>query len=132
MVVLDIRNTRMKDFYDIWFMAKTWTFDKASLHKAILASFERRGSTIPTGVPFALTEDFLNDPRKTLQWKAFVSRLNPADKTPSLEEVGAILRDFLLPCVSEEPMVQPKQDRWAPKGKWSRSNDSININFPTD
>jgi predicted nucleotidyltransferase component of viral defense system len=29
MVVLDIRNSRMKDFYDIWFMANTWTFDLA-------------------------------------------------------------------------------------------------------
>ena len=57
MVMLDIRNSRMKDFYDIWFMANTWTFDMASLRNAIVASFERRGSTIPTGIPFALTED---------------------------------------------------------------------------
>jgi hypothetical protein len=40
----------MKDFYDIWFMANTWTFDMASLREAILSSFERRGSTIPTAV----------------------------------------------------------------------------------
>ena len=33
MVVLDIRNSRMKDFYDVWFMASTWTFDMASLRK---------------------------------------------------------------------------------------------------
>ena len=47
MVVLDIRNSRMKDFYDIWFMANTWTFEMASLRDAILASFERRGSKFP-------------------------------------------------------------------------------------
>ena len=41
MVMLDIRNSRMKDFYDIWFMANTWTFDMASLRNAILASFEQ-------------------------------------------------------------------------------------------
>ena len=35
----DIRNSRMKDFYDIWFIANTWTFDMASLRNAILASF---------------------------------------------------------------------------------------------
>lgn len=52
-VMLDIRNSRMKDFYDIWFMANTWTFDMASLRQAILTSFERRGSTIHAGVPFA-------------------------------------------------------------------------------
>lgn len=50
MVHLDLQNSRMKDFYDIWFMANTWTFDMASLREAILSSFERRGSTIPTAV----------------------------------------------------------------------------------
>jgi predicted nucleotidyltransferase component of viral defense system len=44
MVVLDIRNSRMKDFYDIWFMANTWTFEIATLRDAIRASFERRGA----------------------------------------------------------------------------------------
>ena len=29
MVVLDIRNSRMKDFYDIWFLARTKGFDLA-------------------------------------------------------------------------------------------------------
>jgi hypothetical protein len=84
MVVLDIRNSRMKDFYDIWFMANTWTFDMASLSNAIFASFERRRTAIPTTVPFALTEEFLNDPQKKQQWAAFVSRLNPGDEAPSL------------------------------------------------
>jgi hypothetical protein len=103
MVVLDIRNSRMKDFYDIWFMANTWSFDMAFLSKAILASFERRGTAIPTTVPFALTEEFLNDPQKKQQWAAFVSRLNPGDKPPSLEEVGAILQHFSCPVFHVSP-----------------------------
>jgi predicted nucleotidyltransferase component of viral defense system len=121
MVVLDIRNSRMKDFYDIWFMANTWTFDMASLRKAILASFERRGPAIPTGVPFALTKDFLNDPQKKQQWTAFVSRLNPGDKVPSLEEVGAILRTFLLPCISEGSLAEAEARSWTPSQHWSRA-----------
>ena len=35
MVVLDIRNSRMKDFYDVWLMASTWIFDMASFRGAI-------------------------------------------------------------------------------------------------
>ena len=121
MVVLDIRNSRMKDFYDVWFMANTWTFDMASLRKAILASFERRGSTIPTVVPFALTDDFLNDPQKTQQWNAFVSRLNPGDKAPSLEEVGAVLRAFLLPCISGDSLTKADIRSWTPNQGWSKT-----------
>jgi Nucleotidyl transferase AbiEii toxin, Type IV TA system len=46
MVVLDIRNSRMKDFYDIWFMANTWEFEMESLQKAIEFSFKRRGTSV--------------------------------------------------------------------------------------
>ena len=119
MVLLDIRNSRMKDFYDIWFIANTWTFDMASLRNAIFASFERRGSTIPTGVPFALTDHFLNDPQKTQQWSAFVNRLDPGEKAPSLEEVGAVLRAFLLPCISGNSPTKPEILSWTPNQGWS-------------
>jgi predicted nucleotidyltransferase component of viral defense system len=123
MVVLDIRNSRMKDFYDVWLMANTWTFDMAPLRTAILTSFERRGSPIPEDIPFALTEAFLNDPQKKLQWNAFVSRLNPGDKVPSLEEVGALLRNFLLPCVAGESSTKAKARLWTPTLNWSKESD---------
>jgi len=125
MVVLDIRNSRMKDFYDVWLMANTWAFDMASLRNAILASFERRGSTVPIGVPFALTEDFLNDQQKKRQWRAFVSRLNPGDKAPSLEEVGAILRAFLLPCISCDSLTKAEVRSWTPNQGWNRTKTSV-------
>ena len=118
MVVLDIRNSRMKDFYDIWFMANTWTFDRASLRKAILTSFERRGTAIPMEAPFALTSEFLNDPQKKQQWTAFVSRLNPGDTAPSLEEVGAILQTFLLPCISGSTLTHADSRSWTPDRHW--------------
>ena len=121
MILLDIRNSRMKDFYDIWFIANTWTFDMASLRKAILSSFERRASTTPTGVPFALTDDFLNDPRKKQQWSAFVNQLNPREKAPSLEEVGAVLRAFLLPCISDDSPTKPDILSWTPSHGWSKT-----------
>jgi hypothetical protein len=118
MVVLGIRNSRMKDFYDIWFMANTWTFDMASLSKAIHASFERRGTVIPKEVPLALTDEFLNDSQKKQQWAAFVSRLNPGDKAPSLEEVGAILQIFLLPCIPDSTLTPADIRSWTPNRHW--------------
>jgi predicted nucleotidyltransferase component of viral defense system len=119
MVVLDIRNSRMKDFYDIWFMATTWDFDLAALRTAILASFERRKVAIPQDVPFALTEEFLDDPQKTQQWNAFVSRLYSGSKTPSLEEVGALLRALLLPCIHPATAPGSTNRRWTPGFQWS-------------
>jgi hypothetical protein len=59
---------------------------------------ECHGSVGPDG-------GFLNDPHKKQQWTSFVSRLNLGDEAPSLEKVGAILRAFLLPCVSSESLT---------------------------
>jgi hypothetical protein len=112
MVVLDIRNGRMKDFYDIWFMANTWTFEIATLRDAIRASFERRGVGIPQDVPFALTEEFLGDPQKARQLNAFVSRLYPGNASPSLEEVGVLLRAFLLPCILSLSATESTAHSW--------------------
>ncbi len=121
MVALDIRNSRMKDFYDIWFMASTWTFEMASLRRSIIASFQRRGTDLPENVPFALTDEFLDDPQKKQQWNAFISRLGPRDSAPSFMEVGEFLRRFLLPCLM--PSLSPNNTAryWTPSLGWSEN-----------
>ena len=118
MVQLDIRNSRMKDFYDIWFMANTWTFNLESLRNAIALSFQRRGSAMPNGVPFALTDEFLADAQKMQLWKAFAGRLNAGDKALTLAEVGAVLRAFLVPCLSSETNAAQV---WIPTIGWQES-----------
>ncbi len=115
MVQLDIRNSRMKDFYDIWFMANTWTFRLESLRNSIALSFQRRGSAMPHGVPFALTDEFLTDAQKVQLWKAFAGRLNAGDKALTLAEVGAVLRAFLVPCLSSEANAAQV---WTPTIGW--------------
>lgn len=118
MVQLDIRNSRMKDFYDIWFMANTWTFKLESLRNAIALSFQRRGSAMPNGVPFALTDEFLTDAQKLQLWKAFAGRLNAGDKALTLAEVGAVLRAFLVPCLSSKSDIAQV---WTPTIGWLES-----------
>jgi len=117
MVALDIRNSRMKDFYDIWFMANTWEFEMESLRKAIEFSFRRRGTQLPEDFPFALTDGFLDDTQKKVQWNAFVNRLDADEDKPTLAEVGAVLRTFLLPCISKES-EQESRVQWSPTHHW--------------
>ena len=42
MVKLGITNSRMKDFFDVWFLSRRFDFDGVTLHKAIHATFARR------------------------------------------------------------------------------------------
>jgi len=67
MISLGILNSRMKDFFDLWILSRHSDFDGAVLAKAIRATFERRGTSIPFGVPLGLTEEFALHAQKNMQ-----------------------------------------------------------------
>lgn len=93
MVALGRVNSRMKDFYDIWFLAKTFTFKDDRLARAIAATFKCRQTQVPVDVPDALTDAFAKDDQKRKQWDAFVSGVL-AEPAP-LDVVVTDLRAFL-------------------------------------
>ena len=95
MVDLGRANTRLKDFFDIWLMAQSFSFDEARLAQAIAATFARRKTAIPEATPDALTPDFAADPDKIAQWSAFTRDL--AIDTGSLADVISSLAAFLMP-----------------------------------
>jgi predicted nucleotidyltransferase component of viral defense system len=95
MVVLGRANTRMKDFYDIWILSRSFTFDDAKLPRAIAATFARRGTAIPQNPPDALTRAFAADEQKQRQWRAFVEDVahDPGDLAIVISDLAA----FLMP-----------------------------------
>ena len=95
MVALGRVNSRMKDFYDIWILSRSFEFTDDRLARAIAATFARRNTPVPTVLPDALTPAFAADEQKQRQWKAFVEDLaqNPGD----LASVVADLGQFLMP-----------------------------------
>jgi hypothetical protein len=97
MVALGMPNSRMKDFYDIWVMARLFDFDGETLVEAIKATFARRATDIPHDEPVALTDDFAADSDKRTQWRAFVRRAGIADEPPDLATIIRDLRQFALP-----------------------------------
>lgn len=95
MVLLGRANSRMKDFYDIWILAKSYSFEDDRLPRAIAATFERRKTAIPVEVPDALTPAFSSDPSKQKQWNAFVRNVNVAPD--SFASAITDLQAFLMP-----------------------------------
>jgi predicted nucleotidyltransferase component of viral defense system len=72
MVKLGELNSRMKDFYDIWMLARQFDFDSASLVEAIRKTFTRRQTDLPASIA-ALSKEF--GEAKQAQWNAFRKRL---------------------------------------------------------
>lgn len=98
MVALGRANSRMKDFYDVWLLSRTFAFETDRLARALAATFARRRTTIPTPAPDALTPDFAADPQKQRQWTAFIADLDDAPR--DLHIVVSDLAEFLMPAAA--------------------------------
>lgn len=95
MVALGRANSRMKDFYDVWVLARAYKFADDGLARAIGATFARRNTPIPADPPFGLTRAFADEVGKQQQWKAFAENMEA--ELPSLAEVVTELAAFLMP-----------------------------------
>lgn len=122
MVALGIINSRMKDFYDVWVLARDNAFDGPLLSEAIRRTFERRGSPLPTSPPVALTSEFSGDPAKTTQWRAFLRRGRLVAGEPRLDEVIDLLAGFLLPVLGLGEADIKADRRWLPGGPWTTAS----------
>ena len=88
---LGMANTRMKDYFDLWVLLRANDLDDPELARAIRATFVRRRTPMPNGIPAGLSDAFAADASKRTQWRAFVGR-NKLE-TAGLEVVVRALRE---------------------------------------
>jgi len=121
LVELGMANSRMRDFFDLQYLATTQRFDGATLATAIQATFTRRRTPLPVEIPVGLSPAFGADPIKQMQWRAFVGRLRLDTEQRSLGEVLEGLRAFLMPPVEALTRAQPFRMQWPPRGPWQKT-----------
>jgi hypothetical protein len=114
MVKLGITNTRMKDFYDLWFLSRRFNFDSATLHQAIHATFARRQTVLNDQLPYPLTETFAMDGTKQTQWAAFLRKNGLAGPVLQFAEVVSGLRQFIEPVLRTDKA----RTQWRPATGW--------------
>jgi hypothetical protein len=113
---LGIMNSRMKDFFDLWVLAKHSDFDGLVLSRAVSATFERRRTAIPSYIPIGLSDEFINDVQKEKQWQAFL-RKNTLDPV-QLAVVITDLREFLLPVLAANSVGSSHDMAWRAGEGW--------------
>ena len=118
MVRFGMTNTRMKDYYDLWFVSEHFAFEGTTLHRAVRATFERRSTALPTGPPGPLTDDFVQVEGKERQWAAFLDRMDLEEATLSLSDVVQRGRAFLEPVLQAIQVETPLRATWPPGGSW--------------
>ena len=118
-VSLGMQNSRMKDFYDLWAMARGFEFDGDVLANAIRNTFARRKTAMPTVAPVALPEKFVADGVKQKQWLSFLAKSGL--EGPPLSEVARIIEEFLSPPTLAAAKSQAFHAKWMSPGPWRKT-----------
>jgi Nucleotidyl transferase AbiEii toxin, Type IV TA system len=111
------RNSRMKDFYDLHSLALRFDFAGPVLAAAMAATFARRKTPIPDGVPFGLSDEFEALPERAAQWRAFVRRGRLRDGA-TLRDLLSALRGFLVPVLDAVRARAGFDRAWPAGGPW--------------
>ncbi|MCM1044725.1 MAG: nucleotidyl transferase AbiEii/AbiGii toxin family protein [Candidatus Gastranaerophilales bacterium] len=113
---------RMKDFYDIYYLARTFDFDGAKLQTAISGTLERRGTPYDRDSfkrILALAEDV--DMQK--RWKYFLKNIK--DDTLEFTLVINEIRIFLEPVFDAIVNEDEWQKEWSFSLKWHKKERSL-------
>lgn len=92
-VSLGLLNSRVKDYFDLWALFRTFEPDGEILRSAVTRTFRRRGTPLPTECPVGLSPQFCEDTQKGALWRAFLKKNNITDCPTGLCEIGQTLSE---------------------------------------
>jgi hypothetical protein len=120
MVKLDTRNSRMKDFHDLWALAETLTFDGRLLRDTVSACFERRRTPWTGELPRVLTPAFYQLPALAMRWRNYLAAGAVLVPPPAqFDVIGERIIQFMGPVRRSIVADEPFERAWTPGETWS-------------
>lgn len=119
MIVLGDRNSRIKDFFDIRYLAENFEFDREMLSEAVRSTLSQRNTPIPADDPISLTAQYWENPMRPAQVRAFARRSGLTASVETGREILAAIRPFLLPILDDIRAGLTRHNTWRPGGPWS-------------
>ncbi len=109
-------SSRMKDYYDIYYLANKFDFDGKVLTEALKKTFENRGHAF-TVEQFEQVMNFADDSAMQKKWKAFCRKIDT--KTDDFNTVLKIIEAFLTKPFTVAVKSNEFTEKWsAAGGKW--------------
>jgi len=119
MVRRGIRNSRMKDFHDVWALSRAMAFDGRRIQSAIVACFDRRGVPWTPSVSEVLSPHFYDTPELRTRWQSYRTRTYPVVPPPAaFPDIGASIIDFLGPVIEAVLAARTFEASWPCGGPW--------------
>ncbi len=109
-------SSRMKDYYDIYYLANKFDFDGVTLTEALKKTFENRGHSF-TIAQFEQVMTFDNDDAMQKKWKAFIRKIDI--KTDDYSTVLKTIKEFLTKPFTAAARGKEFTEKWsATNGEW--------------
>lgn len=109
-------SSRMKDYYDIYYLANKFDFDGKVLTEALKETFENRGHAF-TIEQFEQVMDFAEDSAMQKKWKAFCRKIDA--KTDNFSTVLKTIKAFLTKPFTSAVEGKEFTEKWsAANGEW--------------
>lgn len=109
-------SSRMKDYYDIYYLANKFDFNGKTLTKALKRTFENRGHNF-TIEQFDRITAFADDEEMQKKWKAFTHKINT--KTDDFNTVLKTIKAFLTEPFTAAVENKEFEEKWtAADGRW--------------
>jgi len=86
------RNSRMKDFYDVWSLLNGKDINEEIFKEAVQATFTNRSTPIES-LSTIFEEEFANDKNMDLRWKAYVRKTKL--ELPSFPDIMASIKSHM-------------------------------------
>ena len=116
-------SSRMKDYYDLYYLANKFDFEGATLTKALKKTFENRGRQF-TVEQFEQVMTFGNDDAMQKKWKAFCRKIDT--KTDDYDTVLKTIKTFLTEPFTKAILALEFDNNWsAMTGKWSKNTSTV-------
>lgn len=116
MITLSIINSRMKDFYDIYTLSKSKSFQGKILYSAIKTTFHQR-ETFLSREHAIFSKNFINDKERIRDWQFFIKKIRI--ETINFEVIISRIKEFLQPIYNNILDGKESFHKWDhKKEKW--------------
>ena len=111
-VELGYENSRLKDYYDLFFIAGNYEISGSIVAEAIQNTFKRRDTPLPKDLPVGFSVEFAKQEGKSEDWDRLLSK--NLLEAPLLPEILAGLQVFFKPFLVRAALVSKN---WHPEAQ---------------
>lgn len=114
---LELINSRLKDFYDIWLLSRENGFEGKMLQRAVIETFNHRNRELSTDL-LEVIDEYSKMDRATERWSILRRRARLENAPDSFRNIVEGIKEFVGPVIEASERGDPPPGKWDPSGPW--------------